>query len=238
MLHVPRCLACLWYGKTAPYHDSRLCCVPRRNGLQLTDLTFKGKKLYSTNEALALQSMWRSLVDTTNVLRNIMTSNTLPSVTTASLHSPTDVRDPSTSALTTHISRHLELHQLTAATAVARARNERKELENAIDGAIAFMEAMINDGTVNFASPVTVPLATPDMIGCLETARVQGLREDSGKSRSIDTKLDAISNFLFALESNYPAASIISRVLKTARDEIWKMRSQPRVEPDHLSCRD
>jgi hypothetical protein len=106
--------------------DSAMCSEGM--DFQLTDLTFKDRKLYSTDEALALQSMWRSLVDTTNVLRNIMTSNTLPSVTTASLHSPTDVRDPGTSALTTHVGRQLKLHQLTAATALARARNEQKEL--------------------------------------------------------------------------------------------------------------
>jgi hypothetical protein len=45
MLHGPRCLACLWYGKTAPYHDSRLCYVLRRNGFPTDRPHIQGQEI-------------------------------------------------------------------------------------------------------------------------------------------------------------------------------------------------
>jgi hypothetical protein len=205
--------------------DSAMCSG--KLDLRLTDLTFKGRTLYTADEASALQNMWRSLVDTTNLLRNIMTSKTVPALNKVFPHSFADVPNPGGSALITHVSRHLELHQYTTAIALARAKNEQKELQIAIDGVIAITKTMIDDGTVTLASPVTVPLITPAMIGCLETARPNDdLGEDPEKSKLIDSRLDAISNFLLALEGNYPAASILGRVLRTARDEIRTASAQ------------
>jgi len=203
--------------------DSAMCSGEL--DLQLTDLTLKGRTLYAADEASALQNMWRSLVDTTNSLRNIMTSSTVPALNKVFPYSFAGTPDTGGSTSITHVSRHLKIHQTTAAIAIARAKNEQQELQSAVDRAIGVMRTMVNDGTVDFASPVTVPLVTPAMIGCLETTRLADLGKDPEKPRVIDSKLDAISEFLSALEDNYPAASILSRVLKTARDEIWNVRS-------------
>ena len=188
--------------------------------LQLADVAFRGRRLYSVDEALELQHMWQSLVETSKLLRNIVIGNTVPAVTTTLLQSSPSTLQTSSSTLITHVSLHLELHRLTTANALARARNETSELESAVDGAIAIMESMVKDGTVNFASPVVVPLVTPAMTSCLDTARLKESDGTPENTRLVAAKLDAISKFLNALEGNYPAASILKQVLKTARIEI------------------
>lgn len=193
--------------------------------VRFADLTFKGKRLYSSSEALALQDMWQSFVHTSTILRTHVASDKTLSATATRSYSPTNVPEYSGTILITHVSRHLKLHEFATASALARARSEKPALESAVHGAIAIMKAMLDDETANFASAVTIPLVTPAMISCLETTRARDPCEDPENVRLAEAKLDTISKFLAALVENYPAASILSGVLRTARDEIDSARS-------------
>ncbi|KAF2111094.1 fungal-specific transcription factor domain-containing protein [Lophiotrema nucula] len=179
------------------------------------DLTMHGKTLYSRSEAAGLLSRWQNLITTSNVLRETITSKTLSSTRFTALKGQINVQNVDGSTLLlTRVDRHLKLHQHATITALARASDVEDDLRKAADGITAIMQTFLHDNTTVYASPVTVPLVVPAMITYLKTIK-DNFQEASDLAND---KLNILSQFLTAIEDNYPAASILKRVLAAARE--------------------
>ncbi|KAF2633141.1 hypothetical protein BU25DRAFT_405082 [Macroventuria anomochaeta] len=201
--------------------------VSEETDCQFTKLTLHDKKLYSLKEAAGFVSMWQSLITTSNVLRDIMTNKTLSPWQAEFFEGRINVQDTSSSTfLLTHVNRHLKLHQYAAIIALARASGLEEVSGKAADSTTAIMQAFLYDNTTVYAAPVTVPLVIPAMVTYLTTTNSK--RPEARKLGN--DKLNLYIRFFTAMEDNYPAASILKRVLAAAQDAITGKRRVRRDE--------
>jgi hypothetical protein len=182
--------------------------------------------LYSPEEAVGFGILQQGLVTTSNVMRDIITNKRiLPSKTRSTENHLTIQRNTVSSRLLLHAERHLELHRNAAIMASARASGTGDIFETAVDSTTGVVQAPLEDGSFQYARPLTIPLVVPAIVAHLKSRNSERLEAGTNK-------LDLYLRFLTALEDNYPAASILRRVLDAAQDAILAEDLTPRGEED------
>jgi hypothetical protein len=199
--------------------------VVRAEDCCFADLVLHGQRLYSTTEAAGLASVWQSLIIVSNVLREILTSKILSPSQTKLLRDRISVESVSSATfLLTHVKRHFRLHQNATMIALARVSGVEELVESTADDSTAIIQAYFRDGSIQYAAPVTIPLVVPAVVTYMTAIN---LRRPEARNEGED-KLSVYRRFLEAIEDNYPAASIVKRLLATAQDSIVRSKPEPK----------
>jgi hypothetical protein len=118
----------------------------------------------------------------------------------------------------------LQLYEQAALIALLRPdRSEQtgEQLRAAAAASTTVLQAFMNDGTVAYAGPVSIPLIVPAMHTFL-----LAMKSPSPLLRKVAVNnLDLHFLFLSELEGNYPAASIVHRLFKAARESVASQNS-------------
>jgi len=202
---------------------------------QFTELVLNGEKLYSLEEIAEFESAWQNFLATSDVLRGIMTSKTLSPTQAKPLRDCIVVQDIcSPTFLLTHVERHLKLHQYAAIMALARACGLKEDLQIAADSTTAIIQAFLLDETILYVAPITIPLVIPAMVTYLAIMKSQGPKaRNTGKAN-----LSIYSRFFTAIKDNYPAASILERILAAAQEAVADQGSVREEEEAQLGFMD
>ncbi|KAF1938254.1 hypothetical protein EJ02DRAFT_514647 [Clathrospora elynae] len=212
------------------------CPVPEGAVFQLTELklsenlrgaeevrsvprgyAISAKKLYSSTEAAGFLRSWRSLITTSNVLREILANKTISTSQAQLFFGLITVQETDgPTFLLTRVDRHLKLHQNAAMIALARACGWKEVLKQAADRTTDIIQALLDDYTTTHAAPDTIPLLVPAMVYYLNTSKSR----ISEQVISANDKLNTCTNFLTAIKDNYLAAHILKQVLSAAQDAI------------------
>ena len=224
----------LAFGMGRPLRLSASDCdipLPRNPDNQFVNMILHDNLLHSLEEAASFGIMWENLITASSVLREILTRNT-PSLTMVkSLESQigAHVGDCSTFLLK-HVHGHLQLHQNAALIALARSKGNKEILRTAADSTTAILGAFLAEQTTAYVAPIAVPLVVPAMVTYLRT-----LKSHKSKAMQLpNDQLEIYSQFLTAIENNYPAASIVKGLLHVARDSIIGKGDNQRVRRDQL----
>ncbi|KAJ4305920.1 hypothetical protein N0V90_001453 [Kalmusia sp. IMI 367209] len=183
-----------------------------------TNLILHGKRLYSPGEAAELASMWQSLITISDLLRYIITKKTLSVLeqNSCKIQSNNKLSVTSSTPIFIYTHRHLELHRCAALLALARATGSKEDSEHAADETTIIIEAFLHDNITTYAAPTTVPLIVPAIATYLAALK----SEDPNTKKLANEKLDIYSQFLTALDDNYPAASMLKRLFSAAQEAI------------------
>jgi hypothetical protein len=175
------------------------------------------QELYSSGEASDMETMWRDLITTSSVLRDVMTNTTPSSSRLESLEKRINLRNGkhATSVLA-NAERHLKLHEYATLLALARVGGSKKSLIGIADHTTSLIEAILHDEVHSYSAPVTVPLIVPAMVTYLNMLKVESIT-DANLAR---TKLVVYIRFLSTLEDNYPAALIVKRIICAAQEAL------------------
>lgn len=203
------------------------CSLPKDADCQFENLALHGKELYSSREAAGFVSLWQSLITTSNAMRDIIVSRTLSVSQAEIFESRINVHcNSSPTFLLICVDRHLKLHQHAAIIALARASGMEAITTKAADSTTAIIQAILDDRTTLYATPVTIPLVVPAIVTYL-TATKSGVSEEI---QWANENLSVYSRFFTAIEDNYPAASILKRVVAAAQEVINDVRSSGKYE--------
>ncbi|KAF2025620.1 hypothetical protein EK21DRAFT_93088 [Setomelanomma holmii] len=194
--------------------DCNASLIASANGSFASGILYD-QEVYRPEEETGFAKSWRKLIAISHVLRDIISDKELTTAQDLSLRDRPNATSPATSSvLLTRVNRHLELHQNAAIIAMAR-RGGMKELSNEVaDATTTTLQALLNDGSLEYAAPVIIPLLVPAAVTYLSTAK-----SAEAEARCLaHEKLKVYVEFLSALEDNYPAASILSHILEVTLD--------------------
>jgi hypothetical protein len=188
------------------------------------DLVLHGQTLYSPKEAAGLTSVWQSLIVISNVLREVLTSKPLSPSRAKLLRDRINLENMNgTTFLLKHVERHLKLHQNAATMELARASGLEEVTGSTANDTTAIIQALIREGSIQYAAPMTIPLVVPAMVTYLT---VINSRRPEANTEGGDN-LGVYARFFDALEDNYPAASIVKRLLVAAQNAIISRKPEP-----------
>ncbi|KAF1972586.1 hypothetical protein BU23DRAFT_569100 [Bimuria novae-zelandiae CBS 107.79] len=158
--------------------------------------------------------MWHNLFAISNTLRDMLCAKVpLPAAKRRRLEDGLSISTQNTLTLVlTHAARHLELHSL--ATRIRFIKFTQQPEENGVsaaDSMTSILHAFLDDDTVIYAAPVVIPLLVP------ATATYLALKTNRGKA---NRQLGVYKEFLTAIEDNYPAATMLKRLLCAAQEAI------------------
>ncbi|KIW71472.1 hypothetical protein PV04_03632 [Phialophora macrospora] len=195
-------------------------------------MLFENSELYSSQDSAAFAEIWRRLLLTSDALRELLEWRYKPrpartlSAQISELSSRVSSHREALSRLNdkTSLARRVAVHQLQLyeqAALIALLRPDRsdqtdEQLRAAAAASTTVLQAFMNDGTVAYAGPVSIPLIVPAMHTFL-----LAMKSSSPLLRKVAVNnLDLHFLFLSELEDNYPAASIVHRLFKAARESI------------------
>ena len=193
----------------------------QHDGAQLlTDLVLHGKLLYTPNEAKEIGRMWRTLVAVSNALREIITTKSPPSSTeterlkTCFKHLPESIPTPTPQ----HVVRHLQLYHCAARICLSRVTHEKIEARSAADDMTSIVLSFLQQDTVTYAAPVTIPLLVPAIATYLAIWKTD--RE------KMNEQLDVYGRFLAAVGDNHPAGMMLKMVVEAAQKVIVEKQGE------------
>lgn len=168
-------------------------------------------QLYSETERAELLATWQRLLQLSCFLRRIIStrsSRTL-NLSDASHALAADMETNVVSLALTVLRRHFKLHQCAARTAFYKHQGEADEVRRSILETTSTLQAFLADSTIEYVAPTAIPLLVP--------AISTYLREDEVESwRNLDGAIDIYIQFLKAIETNFPAAAILKRLVLAA----------------------
>jgi hypothetical protein len=181
------------------------------------ELVLHGKELYSTQEAEGFGESWKTLISLSSVLRDTIISEEWSPPRAEVLRAGLNARNIGFSTdLLKRVHRHLQHHENAATIAMARRGGFDEILLEAADLTTTILQALLDDQTSAYAAPNTIPLLVPAMVIYLGATRSnENLARNGAKE-----KLAIYSNFLTALEDNYPAASILKGIFRAAQKAV------------------
>ncbi|KIW94734.1 uncharacterized protein Z519_04711 [Cladophialophora bantiana CBS 173.52] len=200
--------------------------------LSYQGMVFESKEFYSSGDAAAFAEIWHRLLITSEALRELLGERHKPR---QSRRSSTHV-DELSSRVFSHseafiglkskisLPRRVAMGQLQLyeqAALIALLRPDRPEqtgerLRAAAAASTSALQAFINDGTVAYAGPVSIPLIAPAMHTFL-----LAMKSSNPLLRKVAVNnLDLHFLFLSELEENYPAASIVHNLFKAAKESV------------------
>ncbi|KAF2798035.1 hypothetical protein K505DRAFT_405417 [Melanomma pulvis-pyrius CBS 109.77] len=212
------------------------CPAPSYSDCQFSDMVFHDEALYSAAEVVGHVSIWQSLVTTSNVLRDILTTKAPSPTFVKALEAQINTEATLTAtSLLRRADLHLRLHQQATLIALARCSGNKDKSKAAAEATTAIVQAFLDDNTTAYVAPVAVPLLIPAMVTYLATTRSK--RPDARKLGH--ETLEIYTRFLSTLEDNYPAASIVKQLFAAAQASIdgkdSKRDRQDRLTPDGQS---
>ncbi len=194
------------------------CTVPVRptSEYQFRNITLNGKALYSSEDVSEILDMWQKLASVSDILRELMSMKGFDATRwTRILQAEVFLQDRQDPKLHIRVvGRHLQLHQYAALIALNQAGGDGEKIQAATKGTTSVVGSFLADATTAYVAPFAIPLLVPAMLTHLKALR-------SGKPLLKTLGEDALEGyhlFLCAIEDNYPAASILNRVLTAARD--------------------
>jgi hypothetical protein len=204
--------------------------LPQNSDSQFVNMILHDKLLHSPEEAAGFAIMWESLITASNVLREVLTKNTPSFTMVESLEIKIDahVSNRSTSLLA-HVHGHLQLHQ-NALIALAQSKGNKEKLRAAADNTTAILETFLVERTTVYAAPFTISLIVPAMVTYLRALRSR----ESKITQLANDQLQTYWHFLTAIETNYPAASIVKGLLDAARNSIAGKEDNQGIRRDQL----
>jgi hypothetical protein len=205
--------------------------LPQNSDSQFVNMILHDKLLHSPEEAAGFAIMWESLITASNVLREVLTKNTPSFTMMESLEIKIDahVNNRSTPLLA-HVHGHLQLHQNAALIALAQSKGNKETLRAAADNTTAILETFLVERTTVYAAPFTISLVVPAMVTYLRALRSR----ESKITQLANDQLETYWHFLTAIETNYPAASIVKGLLDAARNSIAGKEDNQGVRRDQL----
>ncbi|KAH7073311.1 fungal-specific transcription factor domain-containing protein [Paraphoma chrysanthemicola] len=180
-----------------------------------TRVVLDGEVLYSLDEAKGFNDAWMALISLTGTMHELMTKEKLAPSRSEKLQARLAM--PSTngaSSLLTRVQRHSQLHENAAIVAMGRKSGSKNVVMEAADRTTTIIQALLDDQTSAYAAPIVIPLLVPAMVTYLHLFG----DGNSVTSKSAKDKLFIYSQFLTALEANYPAASILKGIFSAAQD--------------------
>jgi hypothetical protein len=182
-----------------------------------TALMLDGGKLYSPEEAAGFEQSWASLISVTYLLHCTSTMDK-PSIShlRALEHQINSSNISSSTMLLTRVNRHLQLHQNAVNISLAQATGMSKIAEGAANRTTTIIQALMLDGTAKHTAPTLFSLLVPAMVMYLTK-----VKSDDPAERHLGTKtLGIYSEYLAALEHNYPVASIVKEIFQAAQEGV------------------
>ena len=202
------------------------------NQLHHQDLLLDGNRLYDSTDTTALAEIWHRLLSTSESLRDLLEKRSSPRqirrlstqanglFSRVSSHGEAVVGLTGKSSLSRRVATH-QLHLYEQAALIAllrpdRSEQAREQLRAAATACASVLQAFMNDGTVAYAGPVSIPLIVPAMHTFLLAMKSSNLLLRKVAANNLDLHF----LFLSELEDNYPAASIVLKLFKAARESI------------------
>jgi hypothetical protein len=183
---------------------------------QLTDLVLHGEVLYSSREAVELETLWQRTLSITNVLRDILETGRPFSPTQAKRYDAKlgNIAYSDATLTIRHAERHLELRRCAVRIVWAKLTQQTEEQGLASDGMTATLNTFIDGDEESpiWAAPFIIPLLVPAIATYLTAL--------SNKDEDASAQLSVYVYFLTAIEDNYPAASMLKGVLIAAKEAI------------------
>lgn len=205
--------------------------LPRNSETQFLNMILHDKLLHSPEEAAGFAIMWESLITASNVLREVLTKNNPSSTMVKSLECQIDAHMSNRStSLLTHVHGHLQLHQHAAMIALARSKGNNEKLRTAANSTTVVLEAFLAERTTAYAAPFTISLVVPAMVTYLRALKSR----EFNVTQFANDQLEIYWRFLTAIENNYPAASIVKRLLDAARNSIAGKGDNQKFQRDQL----
>ncbi|KAJ9611286.1 hypothetical protein H2200_004469 [Cladophialophora chaetospira] len=182
------------------------CPVRPTSDYQFRNITVEGEDLYTVKEVSEFLIMWQQSVAITDILREFLTSKRIDaSGWTNVLQDEMGLRGREEATLQIKVvSRHLQLHRHAASIALYQARGDEEKVQGAAEGTTSVVEIFLADATTAYVAPFTIPLLVPAILTYVKKSPSEKPREGA---------LGTYQQFLGALEDNYPAASILKRLL-------------------------
>ncbi|KPI36359.1 Cutinase transcription factor 1 beta [Cyphellophora attinorum] len=179
---------------------------------------------YTPEESTSLQNLWRKLIQVSSLLREFLSSNTTKTdavkIMRKMRHCTSTVSD-NTSLLITIADRHFQLYLNAALIAVYRRADRYEDARTAAAAVTSIMRLFMADSTIQYVAAPTIPLVVPSILIYLEELKRPVTLTETAKTSNVVQEYKA---FLEAIEENYPAASILKRLIVAAADQISRLR--------------
>lgn len=168
-------------------------------------------QLYNETTRAEFLATWQRLIELSCFLRRLISTGSSRSLnlSDASGALADDVGTDGALIPLKVLRRHFKLHQCAVRAAYYKNQDDAIEVNNSILETTSTLQAFMADSTIEYVAPTAIPLLVPAISAYLREDEVESRRDLVGA-------IDIYVQFLKAIETNFPAAAILKRLVLAA----------------------